>query len=241
MKRGGGAFADGGDEALSALLMARASSIRHWIFDLDDTLYDPGTQIFTEVKSRISRYVERRLGLSAEAARVLRDRYYREYGATLSGLLLEHGVVAEEYLSMVHGVGLDRLHRSEALARSLSALPGRRYIHTNSSRHHTERVLGHLGLLELFDDIVDVVATGWRPKPQPEGYALLLLRNGIDPGCAIFFEDSVVNLAPARAVGMATVLVRYGGVREGAEDFGCVDHVTYDLAGCLRALCSRMD
>ena len=225
----------GGEEELPAPLRARAPLIRHWIFDLDDTLYDPGTQIFTEVKRRISRYVERRLGLSRAAAKDLRDRYYREYGATLGGLVAEHDIVAEEYLSMVHGVDLGRLRRSEALERVLDELPGDCYIHTNASRQHAERVLGHLGLRSRFADIVDVVAAGCCPKPQMGGYELLMERNGIEPGRAIFFEDSAVNLVPARELGVATVLVRYGRCR-GDED-GAADHVTYDLAGCLRALC----
>ena len=61
------------------------------------------------MRGRIARYVEGRLQLDPTEAQALRDRYHKEYGATLGGLIAHHGVVAEEYLGMVHAVSLQSL------------------------------------------------------------------------------------------------------------------------------------
>ena len=44
-------------------------------------------------------------------------------------------------------------------------------------------------------------------KPQPEIYELLLSRYHLNPEECVFLDDTEKNLPPARALGMATILV----------------------------------
>jgi putative hydrolase of the HAD superfamily len=63
------------------------------------------------------------------------------------------------------------------------------------------------GLAEIFEEIFDIVALGFRPKPDPATYRAVLARLGAEPGRAILLDDLARNLAPARDLGMRTVLV----------------------------------
>lgn len=59
-------------------------------------------------------------------------------------------------------------------------------------------------LAELFDAIIISGEVGIR-KPAPEIYTLGAARIGLAPAECVFVDDLVVNLAPARELGMATV------------------------------------
>ena len=86
-------------------------------------------------------------------------------------------------------------------------MPGRRSIFTNGSRRHALAVIAALGLEGLFEEIFDIVALGFRPKPDPATYRTVLERLGVEPRRAILLDDLARNLAPAREIGMRTVLV----------------------------------
>jgi len=64
-----------------------------------------------------------------------------------------------------------------------------------------------LPLGELFDEVVDSSAVGMR-KPDPRIYAFTLERLGVaEPGRAVFLDDWPGNVAAARGVGMAGIVV----------------------------------
>ena len=52
-----------------------------------------------------------------------------------------------------------------ALGRALLRLPGKKYIFTNGSRQHAEKVAERLGFPTHFTDIFDIVAANLVPKP----------------------------------------------------------------------------
>jgi putative hydrolase of the HAD superfamily len=179
-----------------------------WLFDLDNTLYPPENGLFGAVDARINEFLATHLGVSGPAADELRRRYHDEYGITLVGLMQEHGTEPHRYLDFVHHVPVgDYLDADPGLRRLVGGLPGRRSIFTNGSRRHALAVLAALGLEGLFEEIFDIVALGFRPKPDPETYRTVLERLGVDARRAILLDDLARNLAPARAIGVRTVLV----------------------------------
>jgi putative hydrolase of the HAD superfamily len=179
-----------------------------WLFDLDNTLYPPETGLFGAVDARINEFLATHLGLGGPAADELRRRYHDEYGITLVGLMREHGTEPHRYLDFVHGVPVgDYLGPDAALHALISGLPGRRSIFTNGSRRHALAVLGALGIAGLFEEIFDIVALGFRPKPDPATYRTVLERLGAEPSRTILLDDLERNLAPAHELGMRTVLV----------------------------------
>ena len=156
---------------------------REWLFDLDNTLYPPETGLFGAVDARINEFLARHLGLAAPAADALRSRYHDQYGITLVGLMVEHGTEPHHYLDFVHEVAVgDYLAAGPDAARARRGAPGRRSIFTNGSRRHALAVLAALGLVDLFEEIFDIAALGFRPKPEPATYRAVLARLGAARG-----------------------------------------------------------
>ena len=86
-------------------------------------------------------------------------------------------------------------------------LKGKRVIFTNGSTVHAHRVLKKLGIDDLFDGVFALEDADLIPKPDPRTFQKMLAMFGIDPTTACFFEDTPQNLAPAKDIGMTTVLV----------------------------------
>lgn len=181
---------------------------RDWIFDLDNTLYPAESNLFAQVDQRMGGFIAELLGVPfAEARRIQKDFYYR-YGTTLSGLMQEHGITPEAFLDYVHDIDLAPISPAPQLAAAITALPGRKFVFTNGSLRHAERVTEKLGIAHVFDDVFDIAAAGYVPKPNAEAYAAFSKRFGIAPDAAAMFEDLPHNLEAPHALGMVTVLVR---------------------------------
>lgn len=203
-----------------------------WIFDLDNTLYPLETGFMRLIEERMTYYFERFSGLPRTEARALQKRYYEAYGTSLAGLIANHDVDAHAFLAEVHDVPLDSLTPDPALRIALARLPGRRLIFTNGSTAHANRVLAHLELDDLFEGVFAIEAAQLLPKPAEATFARLIAAFQVEPRNAAFFEDSERNLAPAAALGMATVLV---GAHAAASTASFVNYRTAVLASFLDA------
>jgi putative hydrolase of the HAD superfamily len=105
-------------------------------------------------------------------------------------------------------------------------------VFTNGSEWHAERVLERLGIADLFDEVFHTEAAGLISKPDPRAFDALIRAHQVTPATTAFFEDRAVNLAPAAALGMTTVLV---GDHAAASTEAYVQHRTASLAGFLNA------
>jgi putative hydrolase of the HAD superfamily len=229
--------------------VAEAKGFDHvdsWVFDLDNTLYPASSRLFDQIDTKITAYVMQRTGLDGLSARALQKYYYRRHGTTLAGMMKEDGLDPDHFLAFVHDIDHSVLVPAPDLAAAIARLPGRRFILTNGSRRHAESVAGRLGIMELFEDVFDIAASGFVPKPEAIAYDTFLKLHGIRPDKSAMFEDLSKNLVVPHALGMRTVLVTpKDGEPEGLErltsaedgDAGPhVDHVTDDLPGFLAAL-----
>ncbi len=218
-----------------------------WVFDLDNTLYPADCNLFRQIEARMAAFIGKRLGLPMKEARRLQKDYYTRYGATMRGLMTEHGVAPDDFLDFVHAIDLSPVERNDALAARLKALPGRRYVFTNGSTAHAENVMAKLGVAEAFDEIFDIKCADFLPKPHRAAYERFLSAHDIAAQSAAMFDDIAANLEAAYALGMTTVLVasRAGWIldeppvkrpaRPGDRP-AHVHHVTDDLAGFLGAI-----
>ena len=144
--------------------------------------------------------------------------------------MLNHGVDPADFHALFHDLSLDALAHDADLLAALERLPGRRLIFTNADALHAERVLSHLGLHHLFDDVFHIDSFGFRPKPDPAAFVQMIDDHGLAPAATAFFEDSERNLAPAAELGMTTVLV---GAHAPASSAPFVQHRTEKLAPFL--------
>ena len=138
----------------------------------------------------------------------------------------------------MHDIDHSVVQPDPALGAALLRLPGKKYIFTNGSRQHAEKVAERLGFPAHFNDIFDIVAANLVPKPERETYDRFVERFGIAPERAAMFEDLTRNLIVPKAIGMTTVLVVPPGTREvfhgeweyEGRDDDHIDFVTDDLA-----------
>ncbi|GGD17240.1 pyrimidine 5'-nucleotidase [Aquisalinus flavus] len=227
--------------------MTDFTHIDTWVFDLDNTLYPAHCHLFSQIDRRMSEFIQARLSLDEASARKIQKHYYSVYGTTLSGLMKEHDMPPRDFLDYVHDIDVSVVPRNEGLRTAISALPGKRYIFTNGSVRHAENVAGKIGVLDLFDDIFDIEAADYLPKPHEDTYTAFNRRFGITPSRAAMFEDLPQNLVAAHALGKTTVLVQSDAdwmadepadkrpSRPG-ETFDHVHHVTADLTSFLTGL-----
>jgi putative hydrolase of the HAD superfamily len=204
--------------------------IQTWLFDLDNTLYPAESQFMSLVEARMTLFMQRHTGLPHDEARAIQKRYFHEQGTTLAGLMINDGIDPAAFLDFVHDVPLDRLVPDQPLAAALARLPGRRLIFTNGSAAHAKRVLSHLALDHLFEDVFHIEAADYVPKPSPATFQRMIAAHAVAPAEAAFFEDSEKNLRPAADIGMTTVLVGHHA-KDSTAPF--VHHRTDDLAGFL--------
>ena len=142
------------------------SHVEAWVFDLDNTLYPADCDLFAEIDARMGDFIAERFGVSQEEAQRMRKTYYYEYGTTLAGLMRLHNVPPNAFLDYVHDIDLSVIAPAPDLRDALDALPGRKFIFTNGSRRHAESVIARLGIDGRFDDLYDIHASEFVPKPE---------------------------------------------------------------------------
>ena len=225
----------------------RFSHVRAWVFDLDNTLYSASSDLWPKIDQRITLFMAQLFGLDGMSSRALQKYYYQRYGTTLRGLMSEHDITAQEFLSFVHDIDRSSLKPDHSLAQGIAALPGRKLILTNGSREHAIRTAEKLGIHDLFEDVFDIVAADLLPKPYAETYDRFFERHGVDPKEAAMFEDIAHNLEVPHARGMVTTLVtpraedqverEVWEIATGGEPH--IDFTTDDLAAFLEAVVAK--
>ena len=215
-----------------------------WVFDLDNTLYPHHLNLWQQVDARIEQFVGNWLKVTPSEARRIQKDYYLRYGTTMRGMMTEHGISADDFLSFVHKIDHSPLEPNPAMGAAITKLPGRKLILTNGSVDHVDAVLERLGLTGHFEAVFDIIAADLEPKPAPQTYQKFLSLHGVNPERSAMFEDLARNLVVPHQLGMTTVLVVPDGVKEVVrEDWELegpgerhVDHVTDDLTGFLQGL-----
>jgi putative hydrolase of the HAD superfamily len=185
----------------------RFGHVDTWVFDLDNTLYPAGSDLWPKIDARITGFISALFGLDGLSARALQKYYYERYGTTLQGLMTEHDIVPSDFLAYVHDIDRSTVSPNVLLAAAIAALPGRKLVLTNGSREHALRTTEALGLHSLFEDVFDIEAANLVPKPNAQAYETFFARHNVDPARAAMFEDIARNLEVPHARGMVTTLV----------------------------------
>ena len=184
------------------------SNIKNWIFDLDNTLYSPEEEIFSQIDERMTKFITDKFKINNEEAFNIQKKYFIEYGTTLSGLMKKNNIDTDEFLEFVHDIDLEILKPDKKLNKIISNLPGKKFIFTNGSKKHAQNVLKKLEMNVIFDDIYDIKDSNFIPKPNMEAYTTFINKMGIDVNKSIMFEDIARNLQPAKELGIISVLIQ---------------------------------
>lgn len=218
------------------------ASVKNWVFDLDDTLYPSCEALYAQMCRRIQTYIMNLLGVDEKQAWTIQKDYYVRYGATVRGLMLEHGIKPESFVDFVHELDLSPLREDKELDGILKNLNARKFIFTNGAKSHALRVTKRLGIDGNFEGIFSISDANYMPKPAKETYVKMLDTFGIDAGDSIMCDDNQRNLLTAHELGMKTLWIT-GNARDNkfntvtdAPDF--CDFQTPDLKSFLKPLCA---
>ena len=217
--------------------------------DLDGTLYAIENGYERACRARVFQFMVDELGFeSVDAARDAWRPQFAKYNQTLRALHAGLGRTFDEekYWRVTRGDPREFLKANAAAAEALraaDAAPGKKktkkYVLTNCAEKQAREALAALGLQDAFDGVFGADAMGDSCKPELEAFRAVQQAVGIDFARTAFFEDSVKNLAAAKALGMTTVLVASATAREeGARRDGFEpDHV---VAAVTRAEMTRV-
>ena len=178
-------------------------SQRVWIFDLDNTLHNATPHIFPHINRSMTAYLQQHLQLDEAAANVLRMEYWQRYGATLTGMMRHHATDPDHFLQHTHQFPeLDKMVlREPRLGHVLKALPGKKVVFSNAPKHYANAVLKLLRIDNLFDDVIAIEHSCYRPKPDSFGFLRLLKKHNVKAAQCVMVEDSLDNLRTAKKLG----------------------------------------
>jgi putative hydrolase of the HAD superfamily len=194
-------------EAAARAIGPAFAHVEAWVFDLDNTLYPPDSDLWPQIDARITAYIMDLYGLDGLGARALQKHFYERHGTTLKALLDLGHAEPEAFMDFVHDIDRSRLPVNGGLSAAIGRLPGRKLILTNGSQKHAEATAGALGILDHFEGIFDIKASGYVPKPARAAYDKFFMKHGVDPRRSAMFEDLVKNLKAPHEAGMKTVLI----------------------------------
>jgi putative hydrolase of the HAD superfamily len=186
------------------------NKIKTWIFDLDNTLYSADSGIFQQVHTLMGNFVSKHLNLELTEAKNLQRKYYKLHGTTLRGMMDNHGVDPDHFLSEVHKLDYSIVGPNKELNYELEKLVGRKIIYTNANRQHANDVLKRLELTHMFEEIFDIKDANYIPKPELIPYQQIIKDYSIEPSTAAMFDDIAKNLVPAKNVGFTSVWIDAG-------------------------------
>ena len=218
--------------------------VESWVFDLDNTLYTPQQNIFSAIDKRMTDFISTYLNIERDEAFRIQKHYWTIYGTTMSGLQIEHDVNPDIFLEFIHDVDLCALSPNLDLRDALMQLAGDKYIFTNGTCHHAQRIMTQLGVADCFTDIFDIRLANYVSKPNPSVYQKMLDCFDLKATEVMYFEDMARNLIPAHKMGMQTIWIRHALLSKDSdidtqvshmEAYGeHIDYVTDNLVMFLR-------
>jgi len=186
------------------------NKINTWIFDLDNTLYSADSGIFQQVHIFMGEFISKYLNIEINEAKKLQKKYYKKHGTTLRGMMDNHSVDPDLFLSEVHKLDYSIVDPNEELNKQLEKLKGRKIIYTNANRQHADEILKRLKLTHIFTEIFDIKNANYIPKPEITPYEQIIKDYEINPSKAIMFDDIAKNLVPAKNIGFTTIWINAG-------------------------------
>jgi putative hydrolase of the HAD superfamily len=215
----------------------QAINIDVWVFDLDNTLYNPlRSDLMPQMHQRMQEFIMAEFSVDLAEADRRRQFYYEQYGTTLRGLMEHHGLDPEKFLPYCHKLDLSGIRLDKPLDNALSNLPGRKIIYTNATEAHAVAVMDRLGISSHFEAVFDIADANYLPKPYLPSYELFLKKHAVDPKRAVMFEDTAKNLKPAYELGMSTVWMKNSrpGAIPDEKGQSHIQHIAEELSDFLR-------
>lgn len=153
-----------------------------------------GKKIHELMQVLIHDYFIKHLSLSDADARLLHQKYYKEYGLAISGLALHHKVDPLEFNREVDdALPLDDIitpnPQLQQLLSDIDRSKVKPWLFTNAHITHAQRVVRLLGVEDMFEGLTycDYRVVPLQSKPHPEMYEKAELEAGVTSVQDCFF------------------------------------------------------
>ncbi len=189
------------------------------IFDLDNTLYQ-FTDTFYRDCTLAAAEAAQELGidLSFEDTLKLAERSEQEYGYSMHGYVVDHGIAyADLHFPYHNKIDEKVVGKIEGIETALRELNLPYTILTNASRNWAERVLTYIGLADLFpsNKIFAMEDADFEPKASSEkGFRLAANALNIPFENILMVDDLDRNLFIPHGLGIQTAYLHYGDAAE---------------------------
>ncbi len=201
------------------------------LIDLDNTVYSENSKIFSQVDAKMKTFISRKLNLSLKDSYALQKKYFREYGTTLSGLMINEGIKPDPFLEYVHNIDLSSIKKNINLKKELECIDGKKIIFTNGTRKHARNVLKRVGIESCINNIFDIIDANYIPKPNVSTYEKVVERFNLNTSKCVMIDDIPVNLKTAKDLGFHTMLIKNN--LEIDELYTYVDYIAVNLEKSL--------
>lgn len=191
-------------------------------FDIDNCLYPKSRKVHDHMQRLIDDFFIKHLGLTAEDALMLHQKYYKDYGLAIEGLAQHHKIDPLVFNREVDdALPLDDILSPDlelrALLEAFDRTKVKLWLFTNAHVTHGTRVIKLLGVEDCFEGITycDYAAEKLVPKPRAEMFekAEREAKAGSMDQC-YFVDDSYLNCTHANARGWHAVHLVEPGVPE---------------------------
>lgn len=159
--------------------------------------------IFRIINNDMTQTISEMFNISLENASNMRNLYWKMYGSTLRGLIINHQVNPDEFLKKTHRLEkILKIRAPQYLEKTLTNIKSDKIILTNAPRHYANFVLKKLNIKHYFKKIICIEDNHYLPKPNLNVFRKI--RN-FPYNKFILVDDVVDNLKAAKKVGFVTI------------------------------------
>ena len=158
----------------------------------------------------MGKFIKNYLNIETKKANEIQRKYYKKHGTTLRGMMDNHGVDPDYFLSEVHKLDYSIVGSNNKLNMELKKLNGKKIIYTNANMEHVLNVLERIELSNCFDHVFDIKMANYIPKPQLTPYNHIVKKFDLNPSKSSMFDDIAKNLVPAKNVGFTSIWIDAG-------------------------------
>ena len=186
-----------------------------FIFDMDGTLYSFGknnhsydlSPLSNAVRLNSYEFIKKEFQISRDEAIKKYNMIVEKYnGETSIGLEKEFGINRFEYFEKTWTMDpVSLIKKDEELSELLNVFQGKAALLTGAPKVWTDKVLQHLGLTNIFQNLIFTGEPDLR-KPNPKIFQTIANGLGVPTSMIISIGDQLhTDIIPAKQIGMKTI------------------------------------
>lgn len=192
-----------------------------YLLDLDNCLYkaDDEYDLVNTLENRITQWISNKFACKFEEAEEKKLKLYNQFGGAPKCFIKASYIKTEqeliETIDFIHNFKVYNVEKNLGLREKLSSLNRVLYLFTSSHINYARQILIALGVLDLFQDIIDISKVGYHFKDEPAIYRNVFRLLSTSPDNISIVDDSLENLMVANRMGInGCIWVNYGDKRQ---------------------------